>query len=85
MTTRGENTRGHGHGHAVQQATVDSFDGNTMVRQCSTDDEEEDPFRGQTMMYAPAIDSPRMLLNDDEDNEQGMQLAAADDEERRTR
>ena len=43
-----------------------SYDGNTMVRQNSTDDEEEDPFQGQTMDRAPTIPSPRTnLLSED--------------------
>eukprot|EP01083_Nonionella_stella_P082729 228423_1 len=30
--------------------SIGSFGGNTMVRQNSTDDEEEDPFQGETIM-----------------------------------
>eukprot|EP01084_Bolivina_argentea_P267921 454944_1 len=52
--------------------SIGSFDGNTMVRQNSTDDEEEDPFQGQTMYRAPTVDSPHgpsVLLTDEEDND----------------
>ena len=51
---------------ALTDLNSNSFDGNTMVRQASTDDEEEDPFQGQTMYRAPTIDSPRAnLISDD--------------------
>merc|ERR1719410_1245251 len=61
MTATNQNHKAGGYsiGHSPQ---------NTMVRQTSTDDEEEDPFQGQTMYRAPTnIPSPRgNLMSDDE-------------------
>merc|ERR1719242_1959779 len=47
-----------------------SFVDGTMVRHHSLDEDEEDCFQGQTMMYAPAmgaLGSPRRVQSDDEE------------------
>ncbi len=72
VTIGGNNKHTTGGGYSIGTKGSSIFDGNTMVRQNSTDPEEEDPFQGQTMYRAPSVDSPRgqqLLLSDMGDND----------------
>ena len=66
--------RGHvGGGYSIgSKKTYSIGDADTMVRATSTDEEDEDPFQGQTMYRAPTVDSPRANLVDRVSDNYGM-------------
>ena len=65
----GSRSRSHrGGGYSIGGSRSFLNDG-TMVRHHSLDEDEEDCFQGQTMMYAPAMGSPRRVHSEDEEDD----------------